>query len=98
MTQIKTIWNRLNNEKRFDEEVNQALNEGWELVDRRILPPQSQSHDNCVLYAELEKGRDPVQKEKRDCRSCKHRNIDILFGPCNCCRDHDKWEPKESTT
>lgn len=55
--------------------------------------------------AELKRARDCLESQLdayrevqklRSCKSCKHLNIDILFGPCNCCRDQDKWESKEA--
>lgn len=58
MLQIKTIWNRLDNNTLFDDEVNAALRDGWTLKKRTVLRPICQSesvHMHTMLYAELEK-------------------------------------------
>jgi hypothetical protein len=58
MLQIKTIWNRLDNNTYFDNEVNAALRDGWTLKKRTVLRPIGQSesvHAHTMLYAELEK-------------------------------------------
>ena len=58
MLQIKTIWNRLDNNTYFDNEVNAALRDGWTLKKRPVLRPIGQSesvHAHTMLYAELEK-------------------------------------------
>lgn len=51
MLEIKTISNR--NKAEFDEEVNAALREGWELVRRECLIVGADH--SPVLYAELER-------------------------------------------
>lgn len=68
MLEIKTITDRLDNSGKFDAAVNRALADGWELVERRVLQPLAQpnnssTYTNTMLYAELEKGREPVLKE-----------------------------------
>lgn len=60
MKQIKTIVASMDNGERFDSEVNLALHEGWELVERRLVQPPAQLDDDklywgATLYAELEK-------------------------------------------
>ena len=46
---IKTIYDT--NCFDFDKKVNKALEEGWRLTSRQLVPPTSNSHD--YLYAEL---------------------------------------------
>lgn len=58
MLQIKTIRNRLDNPTLFDDEVNNALREGWLLKKRTVLRPFCQGSSmfvHIMLYAELEK-------------------------------------------
>lgn len=58
MKQIKTIRFRLDSSELFDSAVNSALREGWELKERRVLLPLSQSEGTTfysMLYAALEK-------------------------------------------
>lgn len=58
MLQIKTIWDRLDNNTYFDNEVNAALRDGWTLKKRTVLRPIGQSESvfgHMMLYAELEK-------------------------------------------
>lgn len=58
MLQIKTIRNRLDNPTRFDDEVNNALRNGWTLKKRSVLLPISQHesiYTHTMLYAELER-------------------------------------------
>lgn len=58
MLQIKTIKNRLDNNGWFDNEVNEALRDGWTLKKRTVLRPIAQhqsSYCHMMLYAELEK-------------------------------------------
>lgn len=68
MLEIKTIRYKLDDSANFDSVVNKAIADGWELVERRVLQPLSQpnngsTYTNTMLYAELEKGREPVLKE-----------------------------------
>lgn len=58
MLQIKTIWNRLDNDTYFDYEVNVALCDGWTLKKRTVLLPICQHETplaHMMLCAELEK-------------------------------------------
>lgn len=58
MLQIKTIRDRLDNASFFDNEVNEALRDGWTLKKRTVLRPIGQSesvYGHMMLYAELEK-------------------------------------------
>ena len=59
MLEIKTISNR--NKAEFDEEVNTALREGWELVRRDCLIVGADH--SPVLYAELERLIDAPEVE-----------------------------------
>lgn len=55
MIKIKTIATTLENYNTFDEQVNEALAEGWELVRREVLPPRQVATAPTLLYAELER-------------------------------------------
>lgn len=62
MIEIKTIWKGIDFSNQFDEEVNEALAEGWELVRRDALPKRSDC--GCtILYAELER---VIETEEED--------------------------------
>lgn len=85
MLQIKTI--TTNGDAYFDEEVNRALFEGWQLTHRGVLP-------DGRLHAELE--MEVITPNERNCSTC-------LYGaqnggePCDSCDEQtwDKWEPQE---
>ena len=67
MLEIKTIARSLRNRDVFDEEVNKAIAEGWELVRRDIIPAGYQcqwekNNPDPILYAELE--REVVTEEE----------------------------------
>ena len=51
--QIKTIRNRLDKAEQFDEDVNEALADGWYLVKRYTLNPGTEDR-HCMLVAELQ--------------------------------------------
>lgn len=51
---IKTVRMRLDNSEDFDEEVNNALADGWILKARYTLNPQT-TDKHIMLIAELEK-------------------------------------------
>ena len=58
--EIKTIVDRLDNAKSFDDKVNAALADGWRMVKREVLMPPSQPNTGftffyTMLYAEMEK-------------------------------------------
>lgn len=63
MLEIKTIKNRLDNAESFDKEVNAALAEGWELIRRDIIIPQT-TDKYTMLYAELERYIGELQEEE----------------------------------
>ena len=64
MLEVKTIVNE--EPELFDEAVNEALAEGWELVRRDVLPPyegQTARWNRC-LYAELERVTEAEEEEE----------------------------------
>lgn len=67
MKQIKTIAKRLNYSAEFDAAVNEAIAEGWTLIERKVLQPPSQPSDGVyfhnMLYAELERFTEPDECE-----------------------------------
>lgn len=63
MLEIKTIWGAMKDSNIFDNDVNEALAEGWELVRREILPRQIATGDT-LLYAELERYTDEPEEEE----------------------------------
>jgi len=60
MLQIKTIAKDFQKDKEFDEQVNAAIAEGWELVKRELV--DSPKYGDLILYAELEKYEEPEQE------------------------------------
>lgn len=54
MLEIKTIFTKVDDCKKFDKQVNAALAEGWELVRRDIIPPRVPDR-YTLLYAELDR-------------------------------------------
>jgi hypothetical protein len=91
MIQIKTITYRIDNAEEFDTEVNQAIAKGWELTERKVLQPQAQPHCGSIyshrmLYAELEKGREPVLKEapKADIADVCEALVRLLAAQATC--------------
>ena len=87
MKQILTI--RRMSPEDFDEEVNIALADGWELVKRETLLI---GKELSVLHiAELEK---ETPEEENTCKNCRFRHNDPADPPCDTCdEDADKWEP-----
>ena len=65
MLEIKTVINRLDNATDFDDEVNKALAEGWELVRRDVLQSHTENKYS-MLYAELERETEPEEEELDD--------------------------------
>lgn len=86
MKQIKTIADY--KIKTFDEEVNAAIAEGWDLVKRDChLVGRDRGP---MLYAELEK--EVVTEAEQTCENCKHRD-DPPGGPhCIDCAPEDNWK------
>ncbi len=69
MLEIKTITDRLDRSKDFDDKVNEAMEEGWELVRRDVLPPMAMRNGDqtySVLYAELEREIEPEEDESEN--------------------------------
>ena len=62
MVEIKTIFIKIDDCEKFDERVNEALAEGWELVRRDVLVPHI-SDRYTLLYAELER---VIETEEED--------------------------------
>jgi uncharacterized paraquat-inducible protein A len=90
MKQIKTIRARLDNAEIFDEKVNAAIAEGWELKRRDFIPSRSEN-SFTMLYAELE--RETITEAERCCENCAHFNTPSQKPPCcDCSEDCDKWE------
>lgn len=65
MLEIKTIMYKADNHESFDEEVNKALTEGWELVRRDVFPSHC-TNTNTFLYAELEREVEPEEELEDD--------------------------------
>lgn len=55
--EIKTIWNKIENDRMFDREVNEAIKEGYKLLDLKVSEPQINSRAT-LLYALLIKEYD----------------------------------------
>lgn len=54
MRQIKTIWWNIQNSNKFDDEVNEAISDGWSMITRMILMPKIDD-GYPLLYAEFER-------------------------------------------
>lgn len=69
MLQIKTVICPLESPKRFDDEVNRLLSDGWTIRKREIqtmagLPSEAFNTPSVrVLYAELERHEPPFPEE-----------------------------------
>jgi hypothetical protein len=86
MKQIKTIFVNLD-PYAFDNRVNEALADGWELVGRKLI-------GDSFFLAELEK--DIITEAERCCENCKHYDCSATSEPCSSCNeDDDKWEAAE---
>ena len=92
MKQIKTIL-RMNSED-FDQEVNEVLAEGWELVKRETLLI---GQERAVLHcAELEKTL--ITEDEKTCENCKHYRKSTDQEPCASCDPEAGvcyWEAEE---
>lgn len=92
MKEIKTVIEK--SPELFDEEVNKALAEGWNLTRRDVFPGH-------YFLAELERDVEPPKREDIDyeaklCGDCKHFDCSCKDEPCNSCGDEGKhWEAKE---
>ena len=94
MKQIKTICIRLNDADAFDKKVNEALEEGWMLTERRVLQPPT-SDKYTMLYAELEKHT--ITEAERCCENCKHFDTSANMEPCLSCSDSaSNWEDDDA--
>lgn len=87
---IKTITAQLPTE--FDNAVNAALREGYELKKRDVLPPCEVGMDAYprIYYAELEL--------HPSCCNCKHEECDAddPTSPCFRCEHDEMWEARGS--
>lgn len=83
MKQIKTI--RKVHPEDFDQEVNDALSEGWTLVRRCVYP--------SYFIAELE--REFISEAERSCDNCKYCDLPNTRKPCADCEDASHWEEGE---
>ena len=63
MLEIKTILQQLRNYGDFDDAVNVALAEGWELARRDVITQSSDSYEP-MLYAELERMTELEEEEE----------------------------------
>lgn len=79
MKQIKTIHHRIDESVKFDEEINAAITEGWQLTKREFVPGY------CMLYAELE--REVITEAERCCENCAHFDCAPSKEPCCSCED-----------
>lgn len=90
MLEIKTILTSSNEHEEFDEKVNDALRNGWELVRRDVLPPfEGDTRFWCrLLYAELEREVEPKEPEETEDDSVAEWRITrnpILPYKCTAC-------------
>lgn len=98
MKQIKTIANRLSRSDAFDREVNKALEEGWMLVKRELVPAVDlgSAYQPVGLYAELEKHI--IAENEKCCENCKHFDTSASMEPCLSCSDAaSNWEEEAAT-
>lgn len=76
----------------FDDEVNAALDKGYTLVKRDVLPPCEVGMDVYprVYYAELEL--------VPSCENCRHEacDPDDPSSPCHRCEHDEMWEARGS--
>lgn len=81
---IKTIWTR--DLTGFDNQVNEALAEGYQLTRREVLLDTA-NLDHSVLYAELVKLDPPAEPETPDpldlLRQVREACLQIPSGGCN---------------
>lgn len=83
MLQIKTI--RRADPCEFDEAVNAALLEGWQLTRRFIGPDSFIAEMEQVIITEAEKC----------CDNCKYCDCSADAPPCRGCEDASHWEALE---
>lgn len=93
MKQIKTIKSRIDYDKDFDEKVNAAIAEGWELKRRELIPSYT-TNSYTILYAELE--REVITEAERCCENCRYYSTAPGAEPCcSCSEDAGNWEPEK---
>jgi hypothetical protein len=92
MKQIKTITRASASE--FDEAVNAALVDGWQLIERKLAQTPAGTPD--YHYAQLE--REVITEAERCCENCAHYFKEQGDEPCrSCSEDCDKWESEGRT-
>lgn len=107
---IKTIYKQLVHAEEFDRLVNEAIEQGWSLIKREMLPGGPLTPDDyrpCMLYAELVMDEPtPKQQEislmdamriiRKKCDSYDHCADCVLVDIC-CTNLPYKWElPEEA--
>lgn len=86
MKQIKTIVGATATE--FDNEVNAALADGWELMKRETLLIGT---ERWLLHcAEME--REIITEAEQACENCKHRNEPAVSSSCLGCDPETNWK------
>lgn len=87
MKQIKTIKMRIEAPDEFDEAVNEAIAEGWELTKRYTIP--------SFFIAEME--GEVITDAERCCENCRHFATHSNQEPCASCNDDaGNWEPRDA--
>lgn len=94
---IKTVCRGLDNRCEFDQDVNQALEEGWQLVKRDVLnggPLTDTRYQNRMLYAELVLPDPPAEPAEPDLFACAEaiRQACARVTSCKDCPLHDFCE------
>lgn len=98
MKQIKTIRTRFDRSEEFDKEVNAALENGWHLLHREVLPAYETKNNEAsrTLYAELE--RNDYVPLRASCDTCAHSvdgaPSDSLHAICRHCKGCEHWTPQ----
>lgn len=86
MKQIKTIMTRIDAPGMFDQEVNEAIAEGWEMTKRYTIP--------SFFIAEME--GEIITEAERCCDNCRHSTTPGHMEPCASCNDNaSNWEPQD---
>lgn len=62
---IKTVWQRITEDRAFDQEVNELTEKGWRLIKREVLPTTT-DRQAVLLYAELVLPDPPAEPEPFD--------------------------------
>ena len=83
MLQIRTVIVPSTLQGKFDTEVNDLLNEGWELVRRDVLAPYEGECMTCPqrLYAELEREIEEAETDDEEDEDKDFANWEIVRDP-----------------